>query len=374
MSDTPTLLLLQADAVGIDGHNRGFAEKTLTGIQQFVDGWPGRVVVSAPASERSRDAMQRVVDERDLPFDLLSDVTPLEAMNRVDPSVALALHSPSNYPLLGRKPHRVVYTLENGLSQRFRVEMLQSPSLLSRARISLGLGRRAPAFYRTLRRAGGIQCNGYAAWERHRHLSAAPMLFFDHRVGDDIIAASRPARVTGELSLGFSGRHIAIKGPQHAVRLHADLSSAGVNSTLTMFGDGDLRPALERSAGPGVRFTGAIPFFDEWVPEVRDRIHLMVLPYPQSDPAGTYLEAAALGVPVLGFRNAALGPLVERHGIGWQVPRGDGAALAQTVISLIEEPSKIGEAGARALKFMREHSMEREFVSRVQHLREIAQV
>lgn len=32
MSDEPTLLLVQADPVGVDGQQRWFAEKTLSGI------------------------------------------------------------------------------------------------------------------------------------------------------------------------------------------------------------------------------------------------------------------------------------------------------------------------------------------------------
>lgn len=315
MSDEPTLLLVQADPVGVDGQQRWFAEKTLSGIQLFVEGWPGRVVVAASSSRKSPAATEIAVDEHALPFDLLLDAPPSEAASRVDPALVLALHSPANYPLVTWKRHRVVYTVENGLRQRFRVEMLQSASRLSRARILLGLARRTPAFYRSLHRAAGIQCNGYAAWEQHQHLSAAPMLFFDHRVGQDVIAKSRPVQVTGKLALGFSGRHIAIKGPQYALQLHADLRDAGVDSSLTMFGDGELRPGLEKSALSGVRFTGSLPFREEWIPAVRERIHLMVLPYPQADPAGTYLESAAVGVPALGFSNAAFSPLVERHGV-----------------------------------------------------------
>lgn len=374
MSDEPTLLLVQADAVEADGQKRWFAEKTLSGIQLFAAGWPGRVVVSAPSSKSRPTAMEIAVEERNLPFDLLLDAMPSEAVRRVDPALALALHSPVNYPLITWKRHRVVYTVENGLRQRFRVEMLQSDSPISRARISLGLMRRTPAFYRTLRRAAGIQCNGYAAWEQHRHLSSAPMVFFDHRVGEATIAKSRPVQVRGKLALGFSGRHIAIKGPQYALQLHADLREAGVDSTFTMFGDGEARQELEASAPLGVRFAGSLPFLEEWIPEVREHIHLMVLPYPQADPAGTYLESAALGVPVLGFSNAALSPLVERHGIGWHVPMGDSDALARMAISLAEDRTAITAAGGRALAFMREHSVEQEFAARVDHLRQIAQV
>ena len=257
MSDMPTLLLVQADPVGVDGTRRWFAEKTLSGIQHFVDDWPGRVVVSAPSSRSRPTAMEVAADVRSVPFDLMLDVTPSDAAHRVDPSVVLALHSPSNYELISWKRHRVVYTMENGLRQRFRVETLQSSSPLSRARISLGLARRAPAFFRALRLAAGLQCNGYAAWEQHWRLSPAPMLFFDHRVSGDVIAESKAVQVSGALALGFSGRHIAIKGPEHALQLHAGLRESGIDAALTMLGDGELRSMLQIGAPRNVALQGS---------------------------------------------------------------------------------------------------------------------
>lgn len=100
----------------------------------------------------------------------------------------------------------------------------------------------------------------------------------------------------------------------------------------------------------------------------------MVLPYPQGDPAGTYLESFALGVPVLGYDNDAFGPLVRNHDVGWTVPVGDTASLIAECRRLLQARTEIGTRSENALDFARRHSMEHEFEVRVNHLRAIAQV
>ncbi|MGO1354268.1 MULTISPECIES: glycosyltransferase [Brachybacterium] len=376
MSEEPVLLLVLSDPVGVDGRTRWFDRKTISGLRMFAQGWPGRIVVSAPSSSGGGTALGEAVPSDELEFDLLLDRAPSDAAALVDPAVVLALHAPANYALSAWDPTRTVFTLENGLRQRLRVELLQARSALSRARITAGIVRRAPAFHRSIRRAAGVQCNGYASWSAHRHLSRSPMLFFDHRVPGEVIAASRAVEPSTEapIRLGFSGRHIPIKGPHHAVRLVAELRARGLDATMTMYGDGALRPEIERAAGPGVTLAGALPFAEEWIPSVRENVDLMVLPYPQADPAGTYLESFALGVPVLGFAHEAFSPFARDHGAGWEVPVGDTAALADTVQELGATPQMLTAAGTNALDFMRCHASEDEFAARVAHLRDVAQV
>lgn len=376
MRSEAVLLLVQSDPIGVDGEDRWIDRKTLSGLRAFVEEWPGRVVVSAPSMPGTAGVLHERVPAHELAFDLILDTEPRAAANSVDPAVVLALHSPANYALIDWDPMRVVYTVENGLRQRLRVELIQSRGVISRARIVAGLARRMPAFRGAIRKAGGIQCNGYASWEAHRHLNRAPLLFFDHRVPAHEIERSRPVEPspTGPLRLGYSGRHIPIKGPQYAVALIDVLRSRGVESTLTVYGDGEMRSVLEQSAGEEVAFLGALPFQDEWIPSVRDGIDLMVLPYPQADPAGTYLETFALGVPVLGFAHEAFSPFAEDHGAGWQVEIGRVDALADTVEMLSANRRLLTGAGRSALDFMGTHSAEAEFTSRVEHLRRVAQV
>lgn len=379
LSERSTLLLVQADPILVDGQRCAIVSKTLSGILAFCDRWPGEVVVSASVQRLKLSEalpLHVTVDQQSLPFSILMDLAPAEAAKRCSPAVVLALHSPANYSLLGRYARRTVFTLENGLRQRLRIEMLQSTGAVSRARILAGHSRRLPAFRRSLRAAGGVQCNGYAAWDVAGGAARSAVLFFDHRVsaaelGHDSVP--RPFE-PGTLRLGFSGRHIEIKGPHDALDVVAALRAEGAEVEMTVFGDGTLREELEARNIDRVTFTGDLEFETDWMPRVRRSIDIMVLPYPQGDPAGTYLESFALGVPVLGYDNDAFGPLVRNHDVGWTVPVGDTASLIAECRRLLQARTEIGTRSENALDFARRHSMEHEFEVRVNHLRAIAQV
>ena len=379
LSEPTTLLLVQSDPVIVDGNRRAILSKTLSGILAFCDRWPGDVVVSAP-TVRARPSeslpLHVWLDQDDALFAILTGMAPEEAAKRCSPAVVLALHSAANYALLDAYARRTVFTFENGARQRLRIEMLQASASLSRARILVGHGRRLRAFRRSLRAAGGAQCNGYAAWDAAAGAARSAVLFFDHRVTERELRRApdpRPASA-GALRLGFSGRHIAIKGPHDALDVVAALRADGADVEMTMFGDGPLRGELQRRGVDGVTFTGDLDFETAWMPTVRRNIDLMVLPYPQGDPAGTYLESFALGVPVLGYANDAFAPLARKHEVGWAVPVGHSAELIAEGRRLLSAAEDIRARSENALDFARRHSMEHEFDVRVEHLRTVAQM
>lgn len=371
---------MQADPVlEVDGR-RVIMSKSLSGILAFCERWPGEVVVSAPIrrAEAVGSALHADVDETGLPFTMLTDLAPVDAARRCSPAVVLALHSPQNYPLLEWDADRTVFTFENSARQRLRIELMQAAETISRARILVGQARprRLRGFRRSLRSAAGLQCNGYAAWGAVHGLARSAVLFFDHRITEEELrVASGPRPVApGALRLGFSGRHIAIKGPHDALDLIAALREEGADVEMTVFGDGPLRSELEARAVDAVRFVGDVDFEAEWLPTVRQEIDLMVLPYPQGDPAGTYMESFALGVPVLGYSNDAFAPLVQRHGVGWSVPVRDTERLIDEGRRLLGAPEDVAEKAAGALAFARRHSMDHEFDIRTSHLRTVAQL
>ena len=171
-------------------------------------------------------------------------------------------------------------------------------------------------------RADGVQCNGQVAWLAYSGHSPAPLRMYDSRVRlADVQEARQPSEWHSgrTLRLGFSGRLIPIKGPEYAVEAYRMRVRAGIDVSLDMFGDGELRGRLEQEA-PDVRFHGSLDFAAQWCPTVASSIDLMVLPHVQSDPAGTYLESAGMGVPVIGFGNVAFDYLAEVGGLGWTSP------------------------------------------------------
>lgn len=374
MASEPTLLVIQMEAVHRSGSTLLRARKSLDGLRRFAADWPGRVVVASHVLPGPPPHPAGWVADDGTEIEHIESDDPVDAARRVDPDVILGLHHPRQYGLLDAFASRTVLMLENSWAQRTRIAMINQAGA-GRARILAGALRRRTTFRRAIAQAAGVQCNGYAAWAAARPLNERSMVFFDHRITQEIVAESapvHPAPAPGVLRLGFSGRHTRIKGPDHAVRLARRLREAGTDVELTMFGEGDMTPALQREAGPGVRFAGMIGFEDGWVPEVRSSVDVMVLPSPQGDPAGTYLESAGLRVPVLGYANSALAPLVERHSIGWCVPVGDERALFEKARELATHREEIAAMGRTALDFVREHTFEREYELRARHLVEIA--
>jgi glycosyltransferase involved in cell wall biosynthesis len=163
---------------------------------------------------------------------------------------------------------------------------------------------------------------------------------------------------------------IPIKGPGYAVEVHRRLRAAGTDVSLAMFGDGELRTRLEQEA-PEVRFHGSLDFATEWCPTVASSVDLMVLPHLQSDPAGTYLESAGMGVPVIGFDNVALDHLVEVAGLGWTSPPRRADLLARRIEQLMATPDELLRAGNAGREFMTDHCFEKDFDARVQHLHDV---
>ena len=183
-------------------------------------------------------------------------------------------------------------------------------------------------------------------------------------------ARNEPWTAGRTLRLGFSGRMIPIKGPAYAVEAYRALQRAGIDVSLAMFGDGELRPRLEQEA-PDVRFHGSLDFATEWCPAVASSIDLMVLPHLQSDPAGTYLESAGMGVPVIGFDNVALDHLVAVGGLGWTSPPRRADLLARRIEQLMATPDELLRARDAGSEFMTDHCFEKDFGARVQHLHDV---
>lgn len=376
MAFEPTLLIIQMEAVHRTGQGILRARKSLSGLRLLAAGWPGRTIVAAAELETPPPGPSAWEIDHEPGLEHLPSDDPLDAARRVRPDVILALHHPRQYPLLEEFADRTVLSVENTWEQRLRITLLDSPRR-DRARILAGALRRRRLFRQTIARAAGIQCNGYGAFTAYRELNPHAMIHFDHRVTADMIAASRlaePSAAPAPLRLGFSGRHTRIKGPDHALRLLRRLQELGIDSELTLFGEGDMTAGLQRDAGPGVLFVGTLAFEDAWMPAVRSGIDIMVLPSPQGDPAGTYLESAGAGVPVLGYANSALAPLVARHGIGWCVPIGNERALLERAVALAADRGAITQRSREGLAFMAAHSVEQEFARRAAHLRSIADV
>lgn len=354
-------------------------EKTLSGLTAISERWPGpvEVVARGVATDPSENLGSGWMECDNAPVPVhLGDPLKLIPMLRPDiVQTPLTLHDQP----AGKSRVPVALVAENPALEMLRYATATAATR-QWPRMALGAARQHFALKQVVRSAQSLACNGWAAWETFgtdasRH-ATRPLLFFDTRlrhrdVVDSATTAHRNVKVRhidSSLRLAFSGRFHPAKGAEEAVEVATILEKRGVPHHLTMIGAGPLEATLRGRAGRTVEIVTPRQFDPDWVDLIRTSVDLMVLPHVQGDPSGTYLEAAGLGVPIVGFRNRALSGHVRHIGLGWTVRRGDVAALAAKVEELLTRPEEVAAAGLRGASFMRQHSMEQEFDRRVEHL------
>jgi glycosyltransferase involved in cell wall biosynthesis len=357
------------------------ADKTLTGLRGFVDRWAGRVTAVGPAVETDvagNLGLQWYRPEA-LGLEVLYGDT-VELARRLKPDVLLLSLAVRERPLLNLGVPTVVVA-ENPALERLRYA-LPGSRLVNRPRMVAGALRQELVQRSMVKRASALVCNGWNAWRWYERLGRRahahdPLLVFDSRLPLGRVAHARArlvesSRHVGPLRLGFSGRLHPAKGPHYAVAASRELESRGVRHTLTIFGAGPMEADLRRSAGPSVQFADEIAFDPVWMDRVADEIDLMLLPHIQGDPSGTYLESAGLGVPVVGFENAAMSGFAREAGFAWTARERTGAALADVVERLSENRTEVRRAALAGVEFAEAHAFEKAFDARVDQLVRVA--
>lgn len=368
-------------AIPADGSRVEISDKTWSGLEAFRERWPGVVsVVGRPVShDVSGNLGTRMYDVSDLPWDLrLQEPTDAVATLRPD-VVQVPLHL-RHRDLIPRVPSVVV--VENSSRERLRYAM-STASRNQMPRMILGAVRQGWSLRAMARSAAGIACNGWASWAAYRAAgmdhAVAPLLYFDTRLGLGRVeqASKRLALPTPSpvpLRLAFSGRMHPAKGAHHAVATSTELDRRGVVHSLTMLGDGPDLSQLQGVAGPSVTWRGELAFEPDWVGLVSTSMDLMVLPHTQGDPSGTYLEAAGLGVPVVGFDNAALRGHELKAGFAVTTGRWTPGSLADVVQQLANDDARRRHLRGAGIDFMRRHAFEPTFDARVDHLLRVAEL
>ena len=178
-------------------------------------------------------------------------------------------------------------------------------------------------------------------------------------VGDEFLNENSPINPQSKVLLNV-GRLAPQKGQVVLVEGFAEAVARGVDATLVLAGDGDMRSMIEdRSETLGVadrvRITG-------WVtgPEVRDLIRssraLVMASFAEGLPM-VIMEALAMGRPVASSSIAGIPELVKDGDTGWLFPSGDPASVADAIERLfstpVDELARMADAGRDAVR--REH-------------------
>lgn len=371
-----TLCVVSPGRLAVAGDGRVQVDpKTAAGMERYAASWPGEVHFLArrgPLDAKAQPFAWPRPEDLSFAVSVVDDVEP--AVRALAPAVVLAPLELDNASLL-TLPGRCVLVCDYPLRVRWDNARLD-PRLgrVARARTAVGLTRRATLLRRMIRRADGLQCNGPDTYDTYSRHSPNPLLYLDTRVtSDDVATAVRtPPGDDPTLRLAFSGRWIEQKGVLDAVavteRLHAD----GVRVHLTLLGGGPLEDRLRARDHPAVSVVGRLGFAEEWVPFVRDRIDVMVLPHPQGDSASTFLESMSCGTPVAGYDNRYWRSLHATSGGGWRTPVSDTDALASHLAALADDRAEVARARRVGLDFAAQHSFDLEFTRRIDHLVSVA--
>lgn len=374
----PHLAVVLPGVPTLDGRVE-ISDKTWSGLHHLGDRWPGDLSVLARPVEHdvSGNLGLHWYSPADLPWRLVLG-EPAETIAELRPDVAqLPLHLRER-PAMDRVASVVV--AENSAREQFRYAASVAP-YGHLPRMAAGAARQGLALRRMVGSAAGLACNGWGAWEAYHDVArgpVAPLLFFDTRLPLDRVAeaerhlADGTQRPPGPLRLAFSGRVHPAKGAHHAVAASAVLSEHGFPHTLVVLGDGPDRTRLESIAGDAVSWPGQLPFDPDWIDFVVTQVDAMLLPHTQGDPSGTYLEAAGLGVPVIGFANVAMRGHAARGGFAEVSRRRTASALADLVEGLAADPARRLSLGRAGVRFMHEHALEPTFDARVEHLLAVA--
>ena len=346
----------------------GVPNKTAIGLRAFADRWQGPVAITS--LEPPRDVTQDppgnewVSPAADGGFTAIGNMTAAD----IDALRPALIHGSVNTPgiddvlALGIP---VVLGDDYSPSVRRHISMLGATSIADKTRIALGAERARRRFDRLARGAAGFHANGYASFQHYRRVHPSALVYFDHRITRADLDGARPRSVPDSrpLHLAYSGRLIPMKGVQYLPLLAEELHRRAMNVKISVAGTGPLTDSLDASGR--LSLLGHLDFDTEWK-NFATSVDIMLFPHIQGDSSSTYYEAMGMGVPVLGFANDTLSPLLRHGGGGWEVRQGDVRAMADLVETISRDGDLLRARSSQALRYMAPLAMESIFDERVQ--------
>jgi len=182
-----------------------------------------------------------------------------------------------------------------------------------------------------------------------------------HYIGIDSRSVSpRDPREEREIVLHVA-RLVEKKGTEYLIRAFSRVAKIPSKFRLVIIGDGPLRRPLESLAKElgidgRVRFLGALPHKEvlSWI----RKASVLALPSVTArsgDAEGlgmALLEAAAMGVPLLGTRHGGIPEIVIDGECGYLTEERDSNALADCLETLMTDPSRRLEMGMAARRLV----------------------
>lgn len=183
-----------------------------------------------------------------------------------------------------------------------------------------------------------------------------------HYIGIDLEKFTQPKAESAEPSLLFVGRLVEKKGCTYLLQAMQQLQPRFPGLRLTIIGEGDLKPALQQEASSrqlNVDFAGSAN-----ATEIRQqlaRCWLFVAPSitaANGDAEGlgmVFLEAQALGTPVVSFRSGGLVEAVDEGVTALLSDEKDVTDLARNIADLLENSNLRHNMGMAGRKRVEQH-------------------
>jgi colanic acid/amylovoran biosynthesis glycosyltransferase len=361
--------------------------------RKFVDGmalyrelWKGPVMLVCEPDEKPGDSLDNVqIDLDTAPFQTVCENFSGDRFRRLLSARSLVLASVGEQfnaisTLCREAGAACVYITEYSLRTRLQIVREYQPTLAHGLWRSWNQVRQERAQVRAISLADAVQCNGTPTYLAYKALTPSPHLFFDTR--SDEAAFATPAGLSARLDrfeadrvlrLVFSGRLTAMKGVDDLPLVADHLRRLGIPFEMSICGAGDLEQRIRHAVtqlglDEVVNFRGTLDFNNGLVPFVTNETDLFICCHRQGDPSCTYLETMACGVPIAGYANEAFEGLAQASDVGWVTPIGKPLELARRVAEIYRDPGALRAASRRSLEFAREHSFEKTFQRRIEHL------
>lgn len=346
--------------------------KTYTALEEFHARLGGKVYLGStrpPRFSKPNDGVDQISSSNDGVV-IVSQQIDAELVEKIKPSIVLFPVIDSSSNIFSNYSGKFVFTDDYSPNVRRQVRLVGVDNVINKARIIVGHQRLVISNRQKVRRAAGIQCNGYAAYGYYRNVHPKAHLFFDHRVTDIQLAKSLEEikNPSDCLRLGFSGRLQELKGVHLFASLLDELDRKKVYYTFDIIGEGVEREKLELDLRGRARFHGFMDFEKEWLPYVRSNIDLMVLPHIQGDSSSTYFESLGAGVPIVGFSNDSLTPLSADSQAALTVPMQNIRMLATVIENVANSGNHLNELRDKSFNYMQGKTFEAVMDGRVDHL------
>lgn len=385
-----TLVILPSLAAALTGQGEMVVtRKFLDGMRGYAERWPGPVATLLDTTYKPTNNLDNVKirpNLHDLPFGI--DTVKFgsrDLYRRLDDLGATCVLGGPHHRLHGLpkelRSRGIVSVMCSEYSLRTRIDIMrhETRNPLRMVKQAAWETREELLTLMDVAAAHGIQCNGTPTYERYRQVNPNAHLYFDTRTSDDGFATlsdmdQRSARLRDRkrpLHIAFSGRLLRMKGAHHLVKIADGLLDRGVNFRMTICGGGELESSIKREIGlrgllGRVSMAGVLDFERQLLPMMREQVDLFIAPHVQGDPSCTYLETLACGVPIVGYANEAWSGVLDRATVGWDTPVGKPEKMAELIASL--DRRDIESYGKTALRFARDHSFNRTFARRVDHM------